>query len=508
VVGFLCGVLPVIGMVGAFITGKRSLRQKLVYAGSLVFLWLMFYSYPLIAIFSLIRRVGSYWYRYGYLGCYILIFIAVEFFIRLQSKKNKLNIAFRVAAVLLCLGTVADMNNNADLLMNIYRLSNGSSYGQYYSTGVTQIKNLRELDDGIYRISQTENRGVDSLPIINNEGMSMGYMSIHAYTSTPAARQVALLESLGYRSIEDSQNRTLDDLIAADAFLGARYLLSAGEYDGLEKIGELAALNGKDTYLNPFALPFAFTYSRGDPASYTDSRFRYLNRLFSELCGEKVMVYESLSWDRHEEEGSVWYTMGLPGGNCVYYGNIPFYGDIGGSLEINGQRSISYSGYLDPSVFIIPAEEGQTRATVSLNCDQTAGLNRGAEEFYALNLDTLKEVTDRLKAGEVSDVTLGNKNVTVNVNNTDGAERLYLSLPYDPNWKVYRNGEVINVYLVGDCMYSLPLTAGENHFELKYSMPSLWFGFGISLIALGILIVLASRTCRRRISAEKTGETA
>jgi len=510
-VSLYCGFLPFLGMLCVFATPKRKLRQKIVYLCLLVFMCLMFYSYPLIAVFSLVRRVGSYWYRYSYLGCFILIFLAAEFLLTLELRLRKalegtiqnpvLKKMPLILTVVMVVGVVADMTNNAAKLMSIYCLPNGIAYGEYFAAGKEQARLIHEADDSIYRIGQTSGRD-GSL----NEGLAMGYMSDASNTSTPDARQIQLLNALGYRNVESTLNLTFSALPATDALLGVKYTLSGWQPAGYEDT-DLPVANGKNVYKNPYTLPYAFTYTRGEKAQTDGWGYIYINQLYRELAGGNAAVMEYIPYDYSYGDNTVTFTMTLPEGNYIYYGNVPFYYDVTDtSVNANGSY-ISYGGYFDPSVFEIPKAEGTNQATVTLTSASLGVLAQGYEEFYALNLDRLKAVTEQLQAREVSSVTLENRHVTVDVDNTDGAERLYLSLPYDSGWRVYRNGEEIDVYLVGDCMYSLPLVAGENHFELKYSMPSLWIGFGISLIALGILIVLAKRERRSRVTAEKTEET-
>ena len=67
---------------------SKTLKEKIIHAVLLIFTIIMFVWQPLVALFSMLRVVESFWYRYSYLGVFTLVFLASGFY--LDKNKTKL----------------------------------------------------------------------------------------------------------------------------------------------------------------------------------------------------------------------------------------------------------------------------------------------------------------------------------------------------------------------------------------------------------------------------------
>ena len=83
------GSLVLIGIVLLFIAGMKNIKEKITYGVFLLFTVMIFYWKPLVMIFSMLREVESFWYRYGYVGIFFLIFIAASFYLDGRYEKLK-----------------------------------------------------------------------------------------------------------------------------------------------------------------------------------------------------------------------------------------------------------------------------------------------------------------------------------------------------------------------------------------------------------------------------------
>ncbi|MBO4580511.1 MAG: YfhO family protein [Clostridiales bacterium] len=83
------GSFVFIGIVLLFIAGMKNLKEKIVYGVFLLFTVMIFYWKPLVSLFSLLREVESFWYRYAYVGIFALVFIAASFYLDGESGKLK-----------------------------------------------------------------------------------------------------------------------------------------------------------------------------------------------------------------------------------------------------------------------------------------------------------------------------------------------------------------------------------------------------------------------------------
>ena len=78
---------------------------------------------------------------------------------------------------------------------------------------------------------------------------------------------------------------------------------------------------------------------------------------------------------------------------------------------------------------------------------------------------------------------------SVEIENANNDQQLFLSVSYDKNWTVKRNGEEIPADMIGECLYSIPLVDGQNTIEMEYHVP--YLNVGIILTLIGIISVLA-----------------
>lgn len=546
-----CGTLIILGILALFLSSKVSVRKKSLMAGFLAVTALIFYWKPFYMVFSLFKTVESYWCRYSYVGIAALIFLAACFYLIYldDSTAVLLSRAWMIFAVLLffmdfihpgentskiyltvfysaiffisirlfvysrnskfwkktvitvlCAGIIlSELAFNASFLMNDYHADENSQYTAYSLGSQEQIAELKKSDDSFYRISQTSTKiqYADGATANYNEALAYNYCSISGYTSSPDDNQREFLERIGYRENGLNMNITNSPVIAADALLGVRYTLSAYPINGLTKLDSIKEENGKSVYYNPSALPMAFLYKNADDTmqpSETDNPFLYQNYLYSILCGHPVSLYQPLEYTCSSKGDSASntdqvYTLSVPEGNYALYGNIPWNSAMeNASLNVNNTYLSRYSWWLSPSVFYIPSTSGETFATVSIHSDNGYDIKDQGEQFYALDLDALAAVSEEISARSVQQLQIENGHISVSCTAEDSDSQLYLSVPYDRGWKIYRNGQQITAGLLDNCMYSIPLSEGKNQIELRYTCPGIHTG--IFLTAAGILLTL------------------
>lgn len=75
-VSFFCGSFALFGTAAFFSSGRIGKREKAAGAGLLAFTVLSCFWQPLFVLFSLFQDSNSYWYRYGYLGSFVLLYLA------------------------------------------------------------------------------------------------------------------------------------------------------------------------------------------------------------------------------------------------------------------------------------------------------------------------------------------------------------------------------------------------------------------------------------------------
>ena len=545
-----CGSFALIGCMSSLFTKGISRRKKVLLgllglAGILLLCW-----NPLYVTFSLFKSVYSFWCRYSYVVTVIILFLAAHFYLQYDSGKECLIallcglvfsavllilnqcgktqsadlakqtavsmsvIAAAAALLIWCagkgrlarLGTLgiaavlilAELAYGAKLQMDNYHVSNVAEYEAYTLDQQKQIDQIREYDSGTYRISQTSTRSTTekNLTAHYDEPFAYGFWSITSYSSAADQIQLQFLSRLGYPNHGDAMNVVNTSILAADSLLGVKYITSQYPITGLQSVAGLDVCNGKTVYENPYALPFALCYGPTDGVC-TDftNPFAFQNQLYSQLLGEETALYIPLEYELVQQNHNLVYHISLPEGNYACYGNIPCYQNFNAVVSVNGVYDTGYAGWLTPSVFYIPAEQGAVEAIVEMNAGTDCAVDYGNEQFFALDLDLLAEVTEVLRAKAADEISVENGRVEITAA-VSARENLYISIPYDECWTVTLNGQEIDPELFGECMYSIPLQEGENKICMTYrtrGIPAGIFASAIGLLALIAIWILEKK---------------
>lgn len=528
-VSLFAGSVILIGCIAFFSNRNYWLREKLIVGIGLLFCTSMFFFTPTHLLFSLFKKVLSYWFRYAYISIFYLMFVAALGYQKPDRKIRYWLLAILYAAVYytfsyeqpkydrnqvyltillllivasgvhllyrtktdtkryfviacgLLLVVMLELEANACYLCRNYSLMTAEDYTRYVDGTNRQLEALAAYDDDSYRISQTSRR--NNLAHLN-ESMSYNYWGNSGYTSSPDNRQLKYLDRLGYKEDGDCLNVVADSVISADSLLGVKYILSKRSYPGLRLVKEIAQENGKYVYENPYCLPLACVYKPVTETEAYTNPFEYQNQLYSELCGENVALYEKLEVHADSEDKTRIYHIQIPEGNYVVYGNIVTNVFVGGKVGRTGEDGILYSNWMAPSVFYIEHAQDEREISVTFHSDQTMDLKD--EQFYALNLDVLASVSAQICEKEPQSLSIENGYATCTVDGKNG-ENLYLSIPYEEGWTIRRNGEKIEAGQFAECMMSIPLVDGENKIELVYHIPYMWPAIGISLFGIAVL---------------------
>lgn len=537
-----CGGLALLGCAAYLLDRGVAWPRRIACAGLLVLAGLLLYWNPFYVVFSLFKGVFSYWYRYSYVCIFPVVFLAAEYFLcharpRTPGWLAKVGVGLGAALVVLfylhpgqslkytylsalALGVggvavgawygarakrvrvtglvlavavfITELGYNAHVQMNRYHTEDVARYQSYVTQQQQQLQALQQQDAGSYRISQTSTRnmGSNGLTAYYNDALAFGYWSISGYTSSPDDVQRELLDAMGYRMNGANMCIVNTSILAADALLGVKYVLSPYAINGLELRQNLPEGNGKQVYENPYALPMAFVFQgqvhtpqeNGDP-------FQYQNQLYSQLMGETVELYRPLEYTVEEvSQGERQYILQLPQGDIAVYGNLPWTRQQTTRLDLNGAQSTEYACWRSPSVVYIPTQKGDTQATVTATSDNLTHLSPTSAQFYALDLTELERVTQALRQGAVEDCEIHNGTVRVEARAQKDGELLYLSIPYDKGWTVLRNGQPVEPQLLGDCMYVIPLEDGENTIEMNYQVPGLRAGMVLTVVGVAMLV--------------------
>lgn len=561
-VSLFCGSFALLGCITLFTSKGIQTKLKAVLAAFLAVAVMTAYWQPFFFLFSMLKSASSYWFRYSYIIIFTVIFIAAVYYTKLQVDKTLIDGLFRNAlvfsallliltwikpidnmqlvyytvggllsvAILLCLQQCCRYNKaelkrasavcalmllcmsdlemiyNSSKLFNTYHTENIQDFISYTNEVGGQISAIKQADITNYRISQTTTRNFSNQGITAyyNESIAYNYMSIAGYTSDPDDMQREFLDKLGYRINGENMCIVNTSILPADSLLGVKYVLSPYKINGLEKLDGYAQAAGKDVYYNPYCLPMALVYSpSGAELSAAENPFEYQELLYSELLGGSARLYMRLAAQKTVEEGKIQYKLDVPDGSCALYGNLPWKWQNYSLLTI-GDYKQAYSRWLSPSVFYIPVSSGQKRVKIVMeSSDENFEDSIEDEQFYALDLDRLAEITQELCSRSQAQLTLEKQRISCTVEAKDG-EALYLAIPFHEGWTVTRNGEEIEADKFGGCMYSIPLVGGTNTIEMKFTLPMLRQGAVVSAVGWLALAALMAAVARKKRRGDKT----
>ncbi|MCR5145568.1 MAG: YfhO family protein [Lachnospiraceae bacterium] len=540
-----CGSVVVVLMLFYFFAVKRDWLKKVMMLLVLVVAGMSLCYRPLFFLFSLFKEASSYYYRYSFLVIFCMIFIALLGAEKVNDEVN--HIAFIISVgvcilgeifawnlsktmdikwmiitlvmevifmllivimgktngkvqlvvnVVLIIAMLLEIGVNTKELFDIYYINwDSEAYRTYVKEQEEQLINIKGREG---RIHQTLNRrrdegGVPGLSANWNEGLGYGYKSISSYTSCPDAQTTELLNQLGYRSEVDRITITNCPILATDSILGVKYLLSDYDVRGYEKRDE-HKLNGKCVYENPFALPMAFTIDNVVEDICAENTFQWTNMFLRQFSKKDLDVYKKKECSIENISGrEKVYNVSCDGEKEVLYGDLVWndefytYEFLGGTtVNVNEEYEIAYAQWLSQSVFYIPTENGTRNSKVHIKSGRELGLKD--ELFYALDLNSLKEVTSEIQKNEISMNIDGNEMSTTVV--SDEPTNLMVLIPYDESWKLQVNGENANIKRCGGDFMSIPIGIGENEIELTYEPKGLRLGMLLTMVAVLALIVM------------------
>ena len=149
-----------------------------------------------------------------------------------------------------------------------------------------------------------------------------------------------------------------------------------------------------------------------------------------------MKLYKPVSFTKKQQGNSMVYTLSVPSNEHVVYGNIPWNRNMEAEIYKDHNRITGYSTWLSPGVFYIPVSSGEN--VVHLELKTKTGLHIKEEQFYALDLRALEEVSKRIKTDEINDLNIKNGDISCIVN-AEKDDILFLSVPYHKGWHITRN---------------------------------------------------------------------
>lgn len=300
-----------------------------------------------------------------------------------------------------------------------------------------------------------------------------------------------------------------------------------------------------NVYENIYALSLAFaasddiydinfadhnSWSKDDPEKYNPegytSPFTRLNALYTAILGENEMVEvfkpatqngapevssgvtASTSSDHYKyvgDSGKITYSYTVPEGVWIYAFFPAYYNR---EIKLSSPTMSIWDGTTklakcnDRIVGLGYTESTEYKLTVTINNTRDEFYTKMDESFiYYVDLDLLEEVTNTIKKGQLKlEDTFKDDDIRGTIKTTKKNQTVMTTIPYDDGWRVYVDGERVEIKEALGALVSFEIdNPGQHEIRFLYRSNAFVFGITITIISLAgfILIIILERYLRR-----------
>lgn len=384
------------------------------------------------------------------------------------------------------------------------------------------VQEIKEKDDGVYRIESDYHRTV-------NDAMAVGSYGISHSSSTLNAKSIQFLRRLGF-SYGGHYIKYRGATYITDAIFGIKYVYEREELKSTDD-GEtvepdiptsvhyenLVASKKNDdnllcAYENPYALPMGYMVSNdAADCSFSGTEYPFENQnkmlssmLFSadgtkdffkriEIDDIKTENARSSTYGSHAryttitegENSQVEFTITAPNNNMIYL-YFPTKYERKVNLWVNKEFLDFY--FESGNMTILPLgrfEEGEEIQIIATIANDNNEVLFQDEEFVYLDEEAFQDAVDELKQSPLELEYFKEDHLRGTIHaNEDGI--MFTSISNEPGWTVYVDGQKAEITELYDALIGVKLTKGTHTIEMVFFPQGLKIGIIISV--LGILL--------------------
>lgn len=544
-----CGYFILAFVIFYFINKKVNIKERII---SLIFLLVMVGSgvvYAVENIWNGFRRADSFFCRFGYLIIFLLIYLGIKGMSQYNNEERLilskifglLAVLFEAlylfapfepkiiiftltilglylfwlicykwrysSAILITIMLIELIINGAIVRNGSYNTGDIKEYKNYAREQELLVNNIKKLDAStFYRTEETLNRELkkNGISAAFNDSMVYGFKGVANYTSTINSDIVKFMVDMGYYDGEHYIIPYGEPNLAADSFMGIKYLMSQREYPGFEKIESIEGRCEKDVYENPYSLGLGMGASSLVLNEIEDENpFKFQNKLYSSLLGKDIKIYKHLNYISWTEDENIIIKPDLIDKNGILYG----YAETPRKqlqLFIDGEYRCDYNQWLSYKTFNVGNVNEDHQIRFERYNDTAENMNL---ELYYLDMDTFKKVIDQLNQNTFKVSKFADGGVEGEFY-SDKAGYLLLTIPYDDGWKIQVNDSKVSAKRGGNTFLVIPVEPGENNIKLHYKIPGVVPGILISLfVFLLIYYWTKGKECWQRKKLEEMRDT-
>ena len=351
-------------------------------------------------------------------------------------------------------------------------------YTEKTQRGKALVERIQDADDGLYRMEFNYHR-------CDTDPMAYDYFGLTHFSPDADAAAIEFAAKLGFRQTYYHLRYASGTTPVLESLFGVKYILQKDgiAFEALPEGYELLWRDGNvETYINTYALPFAYLVPKEETALSDDHPFINQNILLADLTGDTVAVFEPI-FDIGRTYDGTWetYTFSVKANRQLYLKSF------GSDYIFNGK---AYSGERMNGSILLPAAD--TDVIYEVKMTTPLGIHLAYFDF-----DAFMDAQAILASHAVVVASPTDSRMVIHAEVTDAHTQLLITVPYDKGWRVWIDGERAETAARYNALLAVDLTQGKHIVELRFIPKGLLMGTAISLISL-VIIVLWIISYRKR----------
>ncbi len=527
------GIIQTVLVILYFINKEISLHQKAARAVPVIILAISFQWSILNIIWHGLSRNICFNYRYSFILSFLLLLISFESLVKLPKNKNTVCKALGIFLFITAFVFTKDRANfdaktlSLDIIIAFlgiaalgicyylrpkYRLigkgmlvflmlfnltmnsivvladaatgTNSTLTDNYFERKekIDVLKKYLQEDDKIIRSASLERIG-------RCDASMFGYAGVENYASTESETALQLSKVLGLSRLWMASSYNSNVPESTDALLGIRYILSDSL---LNKDYELIETQPQtNLYENNNTLPLIMQ-SRLLQTEYTyENSFEFQNDFFENLYIDRSIdesVFKKIDYQAEihttEQGTTIDMTIEDKSNNNIYI-ELP---DMENKLTVtNSEGATEITVTLQQNIYDLG--QCDSRGKMFLQLPYVQGLELSDVHVYSQDISTLNQYVAAVNSMPVLNLKkISSSHLQFNTN-TD-SETVYTStIPYDKNWRIYVDGNLIPSSNDMGYFLSFQIPAGEHSIDMIYKPKGFNTGLVISIGSLIVFLV-------------------
>lgn len=375
------------------------------------------------------------------------------------------------------------------------------------------IPELAAFDQGFYRLDRIGGRSFNDPMNLNYPGITH-FSSMSNLTLNKTLRQLGFLTTAAYKSVNFAGSTPI-----TESLLGIKYVISSQE-KGIGYDTAIAKERFK-AYRNNYALPLGFLADSAvmefDPTK-DDNPFTLQNKLINLILGTKDSAHDffqpisiqstklanaTLTSEDNKEivgrinkdlDAEIEFTLRNPRNQQVFACFQTITNEV--RIFLNEDELTGYMPVYNKRIIDLGYHPQGRELRIKL-LFHNQGFTLAEKYFYGLSAQDLKTALNPLQDQILQNIQITDTSVQGDIFIPEESKSiLFTSIPYDPGWKVWIDGQKAAVRRIGRAFLGVELTKGQHEITFRFTPKGYQTGkaiSGVSLLVLLLLIITATR---------------